>query len=129
MTGSQMDIEQIEGIPLGLLWNRARRASSRVSTSPKPDEHRNAVIEAEVIHFGPSEVQQLTPLLRRFIEQYRESNVPADLVAVGSAIRKFIAVASRDDAFDFAAGLLLKPVHSIAARHRDRNRDLQNGCP
>ena len=48
----------------------------------------------------------MTPLLRQFIDQNRESNDPADLVAVGSAIRTFVAIASPDDAFAYAASLL-----------------------
>jgi len=108
-----MDIEQVEDRSDLLEPSPQSILESLESPKTEPEEHRNAVIEAEVIHFGPSEAQQLTPLLRRFIEQYRDSNVPADLVAVGSAIRKFIAVASRDDAFDFAASLL-KPGARLA---------------
>ncbi len=49
------------------------------------------VIEAEVIPFGPEEREQLRAILRRFIEEFRNSNDPEDLVAVGSAIRKYVA--------------------------------------
>ena len=73
------------------------------NTDTEREEYRKAIINAEVIDFGPSETQELTPLLRGFIEQHRDSNVSADLVAVGSAIRKFIAVASGEGAIDFAA--------------------------
>ncbi|MFI5456742.1 MAG: hypothetical protein ACHRXM_14950 [Isosphaerales bacterium] len=70
------------------------------------EEYRKAIINAEVLDFGPSETHELTPHLRCFIETHRDSNVPADLVAVGSAIRKFIAIAPGAEAIDFAAGLL-----------------------
>jgi len=70
------------------------------------EEYRKAILNAELIDFGPSETKELTPLLRLFIQKYRNSNVPADLLAVGSAIRTFVAVAPRDEAFDFAAELL-----------------------
>jgi hypothetical protein len=76
------------------------------NTDTSREEYRKAIVNAEILDFGPSETRELTPLLRGFIEQYRNSNVPAQLVAVGSAIRKFIAVASGSEAFDFAAVLL-----------------------
>jgi hypothetical protein len=64
------------------------------------------VIEAEAAEFTTDQAAALTPILRRFIDDHRESNDPADLVAVGSAIRKFVAIASPDLAFDYAANLL-----------------------
>ena len=70
------------------------------------ETYRKAIINAEVIDFGPDETRILSPLLRAYIEQHRESNDAAELVAVGSAIRKFVAVASVDEALDFAAALL-----------------------
>lgn len=70
------------------------------------EDYRKAIINAEVIDFEPSETRDLTSLLRGFIEEYRDSNAPADLIAVGSAIRKFVAVAPEEEAMDFAAGLL-----------------------
>jgi hypothetical protein len=56
--------------------------------------------------FRSQEAAALAPLLREFIEDYRDSNVPADLVAVGSAIRNYIATAPSDAAFAAAASLL-----------------------
>jgi hypothetical protein len=106
MTGSQIDIERVENHSNLLEPSPKEILESLKSPKTDHDEYTKAVIEAEVTDFGPSETQDLTPLLRRFIEQYRESNVPADLVAVGSAIRTFIAIASKDDAFDLAASLL-----------------------
>ena len=45
-------------------------------------------------------------MLKRFIEEYRESDDPADLVAVGSAIRNYVATAPVGDALEAAASLL-----------------------
>lgn len=73
---------------------------------------RTAVLHAEAVDFDPTETRELTPLLRRFIEQYRDSNDPTDLIAVGSAIRTFVAYAARDEAFDFAAELLKTSVRA-----------------
>ena len=105
MTGLQLDIEQVE--------NR-----SVPRTEPEEDSRNSQVPQngarrvQKCCHRGRSDRLRAErdagtrPLLRRFIEKYRESNDPVDLVAAGSAIRTFIAIASRDDAFDFAASLL-----------------------
>jgi hypothetical protein len=76
------------------------------ATGAEREEYRKAIINAEILDFGPSETHELMPALRRFIETHRDSNDPADLVAVGSAIRKFIAIAPGSEAIDFAADLL-----------------------
>jgi len=60
------------------------------------EERRRAVIEAEVVSFPPGQVGTLNHLLRQFIEQYRNSDDQQDLVAVGSAIRKYVTTMSRD---------------------------------
>jgi hypothetical protein len=70
------------------------------------DERRKLIIEAEVLPFQAGQAAALVPLLRRFIEEFRESNVPADLVAMGSAIRNCVATAPSDEALDAAASLL-----------------------
>jgi hypothetical protein len=64
------------------------------------------ILESEVLPFRDQQAAALVPLLRRFIEEHRGSNVPADLVAVGSAIRNYVATASTGDAFSAAASLL-----------------------
>ena len=68
------------------------------------------ILEAEALPFRGQQAAALVPLLRQFIEEDRESNVrilgPADLVAVGSAIRNYVATAPVDDAFEAAASLL-----------------------
>jgi len=69
-------------------------------------ERRKLILEAEVLPFRGRQAAELTPLLRRFIEEYRESDDPADLVAVGSAIRNYVATAPVGDAIEAAASLL-----------------------
>jgi len=69
-------------------------------------ERRKLILEAEVLPFRGRHAAELTPLLRRFIEEYRESDDPADLVAVGSAIRNYVATAPVHDALEASASLL-----------------------
>ena len=59
-----------------------------------------------MLPFRGRQAAELTPLLKRFIEEYRESDDPADLVAVGSAIRNYVATAPVGDAIEAAASLL-----------------------
>ena len=59
-----------------------------------------------MLPFRRRQAAELTPLLKRFIEEYRESDDPADLVAVGSAIRNYVATAPVGDAIEAAASLL-----------------------
>ncbi len=70
------------------------------------DERRRLILESEVLPFRGQQAAALAPLLRQFVERYRESNVPADQIAVGSAIRNYVATATIDDAFEAAASLL-----------------------
>lgn len=70
------------------------------------EERRKLIIEAEALPFDVEQATALLPLLRRFIEEFRGSNVPAGLVAVGSAIRNYVAVAPTDEALEGAASLL-----------------------
>jgi len=70
------------------------------------DERLKLILEAEVLPFRGQQAAALVLLLWRFIEEHRESNVPADLVAVGSAIRNYVATATTDEAFAAAASLL-----------------------
>ncbi len=58
---------------------------------------RRMVLEAEVLPFGPDEQVRLNAALRRFIEDYRNSDDPEDLVAVASAIRKYVATMDAAD--------------------------------
>ncbi len=62
-----------------------------------PEEKRRLVIEAEVLPFDPGQVDDLKVLLRKYIEQGRDSDLPADLIAVTSAIRKYVAIIDRDE--------------------------------
>ncbi len=86
------------------------RCRAIVESLRRPDleheERRKLILKAEVLPFRGQHAAALVPLLRQFIETYRESNVPADLVAVGSAIRNYVATAASDDAFEAAASLL-----------------------
>jgi len=70
------------------------------------EERRSLILESEVLPFRGRQAAELTPLLKRFIEECRDSNVPADLVAVGSAIRSYVARATVGEAFEAAASLL-----------------------
>ncbi len=126
--GSMVSADESDSTPRGesrgdLSLNPARRVHDTLEDAPGPGEseeilqrlaspavahevQRQAVIDAEIVDFGPEQARALTPRLRAFIERHRESNVPADVAAVGSAVRKFIAIASPNEAFEFTAGLL-----------------------
>lgn len=54
------------------------------------EEKRRAVIESEVVAFPSESVGTLNRLLYLFIKQYRDSEDQQDMVAVGSAIRKYV---------------------------------------
>lgn len=71
-----------------------------------PNERRKLIIESEFLPFRGRQAAALLPFLRRYIDEYRASNTPADLVAVGSAIRNYVATATVDEAFAAAASLL-----------------------
>lgn len=60
-------------------------------------ERRALIIEAEPMGFDPQQTGELTSLLRAFIEGHRDSDDPQDIVAVGSAIRKYVATTRFDD--------------------------------
>jgi len=70
------------------------------------EERRKLILEAEVLPFRGRLAAELTPLLKRFIEEYRRSDVPVDQVAVGSAIRNYVATAPVGDACEASASLL-----------------------
>src|SRR5271157_5562287 len=70
------------------------------------EERRSLILESEVLPFRGRQAAALTPLLKRFIEEHCKSDVPADRVAVGSAIRKYIAKAPVVEACETAASLL-----------------------
>lgn len=78
------------------LENQAAVASSilqRLMAAQQPHSvRRQLIVEAEVIRFAKEQVPQLLSVLWRFIESYRDSNDVEDLVAVGSAIRKLVAL-------------------------------------
>jgi hypothetical protein len=61
------------------------------------EERRAWVVEAEALSFKPPQIGELASLLRAFIEERRDSDEPRDIVAVGSAIRKYVATTCFDD--------------------------------
>jgi hypothetical protein len=69
----------------------ARLSGSRVDS----EAMRLAVLDAEVTAFSSDEVGSLCECLEDFILKMRFSSVPEDLVAVGSAVRKYIVYLSR----------------------------------
>lgn len=103
-TEQPMQSLEVEGVDPELRSREIVRSLTQPDLDP--DDRRKLVIEAETLPFRGEQLVALTGLLRLFIEQYRNSNVPADLVAVGAAIRKFIAIAPTEQAFGAAASLL-----------------------
>lgn len=61
------------------------------------DERRTLIIEAEAIRFEPEQSRDLGLVLRTFIDKYRDSGDPQDIVAVASAIRKYVATMQPGD--------------------------------
>jgi len=78
-----------------------------------PEERRTLIVEAEVIDFGAGQVDELNSLLRSFIEHYRDSARPDDLVAVASAIRKYVSTMRMGDLASVA--ILLDAGHNGSA--------------
>ncbi len=70
------------------------------------DDRRKLILEAEALPFRGQQAAEIAPLLWHFIEDHRASNAPADLVAVASAIRNYVATAPADHAFRAVASLL-----------------------
>jgi hypothetical protein len=79
-----------------------------VTWAPSPAERRRLIIDAEVLDFEPHQLERLDVALSGFISnyRYRESNDPADLVAVGAAIRKYVATMGVDEGLPYVARLL-----------------------
>jgi hypothetical protein len=70
------------------------------------EDRRRCILEAEALPFRGAGAAAIVPLLRQFVEEYHGSNDPDDLVAVGSAIRSYVSIATVDDAFEAATSLL-----------------------
>ncbi|MGO8746771.1 MAG: hypothetical protein ACLQNE_12345 [Thermoguttaceae bacterium] len=100
-----LDTRSSEGsaTPVALISKIASETASR-------EEKRRAVIESEVVAFLPHQAVTLNRLLRRFIEQYRNSDDQQDVAAVGAAIRKYVATMNRDDLS--ALAILLDAEHN-----------------
>ena len=58
---------------------------------------RKAILEAEVGSFDADQANFLKPLLRRYIEENRDSADPTNLVAVASAIRKYVGILGQEE--------------------------------
>ncbi|NUN97751.1 MAG: hypothetical protein HUU16_16435 [Candidatus Omnitrophica bacterium] len=56
------------------------------------NERRRLILAAEEMDFTGEQRMELLPLLRGFIEEFRDSNERDDLIAVGSAIRNYVAL-------------------------------------
>ena len=52
----------------------------------------NHIIEAEITRFDLQQQHRLLPILWSYIHAHRNSSTPGELTAVGSAIRKYIAI-------------------------------------
>jgi hypothetical protein len=76
--------------------------SKIASENTSHEEKRSAVIESEVVSFSSDQENALCRLLRRFIEQYRNSEDPQDLIAVGAAIRKYVVTIDQEHFSDLA---------------------------
>ena len=63
----------------------------RLSIS-RGEERRSLVCDAETLHFAPEQRQQLLSVLWKYIHDFRDCKDPEELVAVGSAIRKYVAM-------------------------------------
>ena len=104
---SSPEIEQLEDdlAPEALLQRLESETTSH-------EEKRRAVIEIEVITFPPESAETLNRSLYQFIQQHRDSDIQEDIVAVGCAIRKYVAVMSQDDLSHLA--VLLDARHNAA---------------
>ena len=78
---------------MSILNHDAKQSSRLCSATSWSLRRRTLILESEVLPFRGLQAVALEPLLRRFIEKYRELDDPADLVAVGSAIRNYVATA------------------------------------
>ncbi len=67
------------------------------------------ICEVELTRFDDVQRQKLLPLLWEYIFRHRDSNSPDQLAAVGSAIRKYIAIMPMEEMGRLAA--LLEPGH------------------
>jgi hypothetical protein len=61
------------------------------SDSAGEAERANAIIHAEAMSFDADQIRRLGPILHQYIERYRDSNDPTTVIAVGCAVRTYIA--------------------------------------
>jgi hypothetical protein len=114
MTDESRVVESERANPSGLPGN-GPDAESILRTLGDPEtgaaDRRRAVIDAEVVSFPSGEAGRLKAILLQFIREVRNSDNPADLVAVGSAVRKFVAMMDEDDLPSLA--VLLDADHNV----------------
>jgi len=97
--------------PLVDLWELSEEAfpAALLERLADPDlEHasrRRLVIEAEFVEFSEEQERELLRMLLPFIEEFRDSNDREDQIAVGSAIRTYVALMD-DREIGTLAGLL-----------------------
>lgn len=70
---------------------------------------RKSILEAETLSFDSGQISVLKSALREYVEQNRDSPEPATLVAVASAIRKFVAILGPEEIS--SVGILLESGH------------------
>lgn len=78
-----------ESTPTAISGDAILSVLSAEETSP--DVLRSWIVEAEAYPFEQTQLTTLRPILKRFIESLRDSSVRLDQIAVGSAIRKYVA--------------------------------------
>lgn len=78
------------------------------------EERRRLIIDAEVLSFRSGELRDLLPLLREFIVRFRHSEDLEDMVAVGSAVRKYVMNMADEDLRIFPALFDPSPTAPIA---------------
>lgn len=76
-------------------------------------EVRKFILQAEVMEFVGEERVTLCKLLHNFVLRNRDSNIPEDLVAVGSAVRKLVAYLATDDLITLSELLTASPRMAI----------------
>lgn len=76
--------------------------------APDRKEWRQLIIDAEVIDFEPHHLARLALGLSRFIGDSLsgENDDPAEVIALGAAIRKYVATMGINEAFTYVAELL-----------------------
>ena len=86
---------------------------------------RQSILEAEVVSVDADQANALKPLLRQYIEQNRDSTDYADLIAVTSAIRKYVGILGREEVSSL--GFVLDAGHKAPVPTEIEARSDQDG--